>query len=353
MLNTPIDASLAAMALRWGILGAGKIAHDFIVALKTLPKSEHQVAAVAEMSAEPAQQFAATHSIPRSYGSFEELMKDPEVDIIYIATIHVTHHDIGLQVLEAGKPVLCEKPMTMNGRDTKALISKAREKGLFLMEATWMRFFPAIVELRRMITEGYLGEVKFVRANFSFRRPPDRAEGRLTDPKLGGGSVLDVGVYTISFATMIFGGERPEKIYAQGSLLSTGVDDLAVITLTYSGGRIAQLSCSISYDISCDAVICGTKGELRLPHPFWCPTKLTSTEGVYVKEAISKDYPLPTPYLPGNYPNCTGLRYEAQEVYTCLKEGRKESSVMPLNESLIVIEVAEEVMRQIGVVYCT
>lgn len=340
------------MALRWGILGAGKIAHDFVVALKTLLESEHQVAAVAEMSAAPAQQFANTHSIPRFYGSFEELMRDAEVDVIYIATIHVTHRDIGLKVLEAGKPVLCEKPMTMNARDTKALIDKAREKGLFLMEATWMRFFPAVVELRRMISEGALGEVKFVRANFSFRRPPDRAEGRLTDPNLGGGSVLDVGVYTISFATMIFGGERPEKIYAQGSLLSTGVDDLAVITLTYSGGRIAQLSCSISYDLSCDAVVCGTKGELRLPHPFWCPTKLTSPEGVYEKPTISKEYPLPEPYLPGNYPNCTGLRYEAQEVYSCLRQGRKESSVMPLDESLVVIEVAEEIMRQIGVVYC-
>ena len=339
------------MTLRWGILGAGKIAHDFVVGLKTLPDSEHQAAAVAEMSMEPAQQFASTHSIPRCYGSFEELMKDPDLDVIYIATIHVTHLDIGLRVLEAGKPVLCEKPMTMNARDTKALIDKAREKGLFLMEATWMRFFPAIVELRRMIAEDHIGEVKFVRANFSFRRPPVRAKGRLTDPKLGGGSVLDVGVYTISFATMIFGGERPEKIYAQGSLLSTGVDDLAVMTLTYSRGRIAQLSCSISYDIACDAVVCGTKGELRLPHPFWCSTKLTSPEGVYEKEAICKEYPLPTPYLPGNYPNCTGLRYEAQEVYSCLKEGRKESSVMPLEESLIVIEVAEEVMRQMGVVY--
>ena len=340
------------MALRWGILGAGKIAHDFVVGLKTLPQSEHQVAAVAEMSMEPAQKFATTHSVPRSYGSFEELMNDPDLDIIYIATIHVTHHDIALKVLEAGKPILCEKPMTMSVRDTRELIDKAREKGLFLMEATWMRFFPAIVELRRMIAEGHLGEVKFVRTNFSFRRPPERAEGRLTDPKLGGGSVLDIGVYTISFATMIFGGERPEKIYAQGSLLSTGVDDLAVITLTYSGGRIAQLSCSISYDISCDAVVCGTKGELRLPHPFWCPTRLETPEGIYKKDSISKEYPLPTPYLPGNYPNCTGLRYEAQEVYSCLKEGRKESNIMPLDESLVVMEIAEEVMRQIGVVYC-
>ena len=342
------------MAIRWGILGAGKIAHDFVVALKTLSESEHRAAVVADLqSGENAREFAATHSIPRSYDSLDELTQDPNLDVIYIATIHVTHHDIGMRVLEAGKPVLCEKPMTMNGRDTKALIDKAREKNVFLMEATWMRFFPAVVELRRMISEGHLGEVKFVRANFSFRRPPNRAEGRLTDPKLGGGSVLDVGVYTISFATMIFGGERPEKIHAQGTLLSTGVDDLAVITLTYSRGRIAQLTCSISYDIACDAVVCGTKGELRLPHPFWCPTKLTSPEGVYEKETVSKEYPLPTPCLPGNYPNCTGLRYEAEEVYSCLKEGRKESSVMPLDESLIVIEVAEEVMRQIGVVYCS
>ena len=340
------------MALRWGILGAGKIAHDFVIGLKTLPESEHEAAAVAEMSEEPAKQFAATHSIPRAYGTFEELMRDPDIDVIYIATIHVTHREIGLKVLEAGKPVLCEKPMTMNARDTKAMIDKARQKGLFMMEATWMRFFPAVVELRRMIAEGHLGEVKFVRANFSFRRPPERAEGRLTDPSLGGGSILDVGVYTISFATMIFGGERPEKIHAQGSLLSTGVDDLAVMTLTYSRGRIAQLSCSISYDMSCDAVVCGTKGELRLPHPFWCPTRLDSPEGVYDKETISKEYPLPEPHIPGNYPNCTGLRYEAQDVRTCLKQGKRESSVMPLDESLVVIEVAEEVMRQIGVVYC-
>ena len=150
---------------------------------------------------------------------------------------------------------------------------------------------------------------------------------------------------------MIFGSERPEKIYAQGTLLSTGVDDLAVITLTYSGDRIAQISCSISYDISCDAVICGTEAELRLPHPFWCPTKLESPEGVYQKTSISKEFPLPEPYLPGNYPNCTGLRYEAQEVYTCLKEGKKESNIMPLEQSLIVAEIADEVLRQLGVVY--
>ena len=339
------------MALRWGILGAGKICHDFVVGLKTLPASEHTVVAVAARSADSAQQFAATHSIPRSYGTYDDLMKDSEVDVVYIGTIHVTHLGIAMKVLEAGKPVLCEKPMTMNPQDTKTMIDKAREKGLFLMEATWMRFFPAIVELRRMIAEGDIGEVRLIRANFSFRMPPERTKGRLVDPELGGGSVLDIGVYPISFATMIFGGERPEKIYAQGTLLSTGVDGTAVITLTYSGGRIAQLCCSISFDMACDAVVCGTKGELRLPHPFWCPTKLESPKGVYKKDSVSKEFPLPEPYLPTNFPNSTGLRYEAEEVYKCIKGGKKESSVMPLEQSLIVAEIAEEIMKQIGVIY--
>ena len=336
------------MSLKWGILGAGLISHDFVLGLKTLPESEHQVLAVGAGHTEPVHTFAATHSIPRAYDSYKELINDVEVDVIYIGTIHITHLPIALEVLEAGKPVLCEKPMTMKAKDTKEMIDKAREKGVFLMEATWMRFFPAVFDLRDMIKKGDIGEVRFVRVNFSFRRPSERAKGRLTDPALGGGSVLDVGIYTISFATMIFGGEKPKNIYAQGSLLETGVDDLAVMTLTYSGGRIAQLSCSISYDISCDAVVCGTKGERRLPHPFWCPTRLESPEAVYIKEPISREYPLPESSLPGNYPNCTGLCYEAQEVYRCLKEGKKESDIMPLDESLVVIEVAEEVMKQIG-----
>ncbi len=340
------------MSLKWGILGAGLISHDFVLALRTLPDSKHEVVAVGDRHLEPARDFASTHSIPKFYGSHDQFLADPEVEVVYIGTIHVTHHDVTLKALEAGKPVLCEKPMSMSPGETKEMITKARSASLFLMEATWMRFFPAVAELRRLVAEDCIGEVRFLRANFSFRRPPNRAEGRLTDPKLGGGAILDVGVYTISLATMVFGGRRPVKVYAQGSTLPSGVDDLAVITLTYSKGEIAELSCSISYDMSCDAVICGTKGDLRLPHPFWCPTKLDTPQGVYEKEGLSKEYPLPQPHLPGNYPNPTGLRYEAEEVYDCLKGQRLESSIMPLEESLIVAEIAEKVMKQVGVVYC-
>lgn len=340
------------MTLRWGILGAGLISHDFLLGLKTLPASQHQVVAVGDRSLECAQRFAATHSVSRCYGSHEELLADGEVEVVYVGTLTVTHHAVVSKVLAAGKPVLCEKPLTMSPAHTRELIRAARSRKLFLMEATWMRFFPAVAEMRRMIAKDSIGEVRFVRANFSFRRPSVRAKGRLTDPELGGGALLDVGVYTISLATMLFGGERPVKVYAQGSTLPTGVDDLAVITLTYANGGIAQLSCSISYSIACDAVVCGTKGDLRLPHPFWCPTRLEAPEGVYNPEGmVCKDFPLPEPHLPGNYPNPTGLRYEAEEVYSCVKGGRTESEVMPLEDSLVVAEVAEEVMKQLNVVY--
>lgn len=258
---------MTTMALRWGILGAGLISNDFLIGLRTLPASKHQVVAVGDRSRESAEKFALKHSIPKFYGSHEEFLKDTEVDVVYIGTIHVTHRDVGVRVLEAGKAVLCEKPMSMFPSHTKELIDTARRKKLFLMEATWMRFFPAVARMRHMIAQDTIGEVRFIRANFSFRRPPDRAKGRLTDPELGGGAILDVGVYTISLATMLFGGQRPVKVYAQGSTLVSGVDDLAVMTLTYNNGGIAQLTCSVSYDIPCDAVICGTKGDLRLPHP--------------------------------------------------------------------------------------
>ena len=339
-------------ALKWGILGAGMISHDFMLGLKTLPAEKHRVVAVGDRSKECADKFASCHSIPASYGSHGELLADDQVEVVYVGTIHVTHYEVVLQVLGAGKAVLCEKPMTMSPAHTRTLIDTARQCGRFLMEATWMRFFPAVVEMRRMIANGEIGDVRFLRANFSFRRPADRAEGRLTDPKLGGGAVLDVGVYTISLATMLFGGERPIQVYAQGSLLPSGVDDLAAITLVYSNGGIAQLTCSISYSMACDAVVCGTKGELRLPHPFWCPTRLETPQGVYQGEGLSKDFPLPEPHLPGNYPHPTGLRYEAEEVYTCVRGGRCESDIMPWEESVVVAEIAQEIMTQLNVVYC-
>ena len=266
------------MALRWGICGAGKIANDFVVALKTLP-SEHKLVAVGARSLERAKKFSAKHGIPRAYGSYEEVAADEEVDAVYVATISTTHLAVCTIVLGKGKPVLCENSLTMNVRDTETLLKTAQEKGIFFMEAIWMRFFPAMVELRRIIAEGEIGEVRYVNAKLCFRRSP-LEEANLIDPKLGGGGIINAGVYCLSLASMVFGGEAPESIHAWGQLTEEGTDELAAITMIYKGGRIAQLTCGTAYGLPCEAVVCGTKGDIKLPENFYSPTKLEMTAEV-------------------------------------------------------------------------
>ena len=181
--------------------------------------------------------------------------------------------------------------------------------------------------------------------NFGFQVLPGSIKrARLVDPKLGGGATLDIGVYAISFASMIFGGEKPEKIHAEGSLWPEGTDNLAAVTITYPGGRIAQLCYSLLADLPCEALVCGTKGQLKLLKRFWCPTKLETSEGL-------KEFPLPTPYQPTNFPNSEGMCYEAEEVRRCLQEGKKESDVMSLNETQLVADIMDDIMKQLGVVY--
>jgi dihydrodiol dehydrogenase / D-xylose 1-dehydrogenase (NADP) len=265
------------MSLRWGICGAGKISSDFVVGIKTRPSSEHTVVAVAARSVESSAKFAAVHRIAKQYGSYEDLARDAEVDVVYVGTIHPTHHQCVKLMLESGKSVLCEKPLTMTQLDTTALIQTAKDCGKFLMEGMWTRFFPAVAEVRRRLSNESIGEVKVVQANFGFKRSDNSGTSRLDDPNLGGGAVLDVGVYPISLATMVFK-ERPSSIHATGWLTSTGVDEFAAITLYYKGGRVAQLSCSIGVDLLNEAAVFGTKGKMKLLKPFWCPTKLETPD---------------------------------------------------------------------------
>ncbi|XP_005727725.2 trans-1,2-dihydrobenzene-1,2-diol dehydrogenase [Pundamilia nyererei] len=329
------------MATRWGICSAGKISHDFTVALKTLPLEDHQVVAVAARKLEDAQEFAKKHSISKAYGSYEELARDRDIDVVYIGVIHPYHLNTCLLFTNAKKNVLCEKPLAMNTKEVQQILASAKKNGVFLMEAVWTRFFPVSVEIRRLLAQGELGEVKMVRSEFGV---PLMHVPRAMQKELGGGALLDIGIYCLQFVSMVYNGEKPESIQASGVVhVETGVDETVVAILKYSKNRMAVITCSSGVKLPNDAIIMGTKGTVRVP-AMWCPTSLVVNE----KET---EYPVPEPYLPLNFINSTGMRYEAEEVRQCLLKGLKESTVMSHADSLLLAELEDEIRRQVGVVY--
>uniref|UniRef100_A0A3Q0R2T5 Trans-1,2-dihydrobenzene-1,2-diol dehydrogenase n=1 Tax=Amphilophus citrinellus TaxID=61819 RepID=A0A3Q0R2T5_AMPCI len=328
------------MATRWGICSAGKISHDFTVALKTLPPEDHQVVAVAARKLEDAQEFAKKHSISKAYGSYEELARDPDVDVVYIGVIHPYHLSTCLLFTNAKKNVLCEKPLAMNTKEVQEILASAKRNDVFLMEAVWTRFFPVSVEIRRLLAQGELGDVKMVRSEFGV---PLMHVPRAVQKELGGGALLDVGIYCLQFISMVYNGEKPESIQASGVVhLEKGVDETVVAILKYSGNRMAVITCSAGVQLPNDAIITGTKG--LVPAPMWCPTSL-------VVNGKETEYPVPEPYLPLNFINSTGMRYEAEEVRQCLLKGLKECAVMSHADSLLLAELEDEIRRQVGVVY--
>ncbi|KAL1257238.1 hypothetical protein QQF64_012783 [Cirrhinus molitorella] len=329
------------MVIRWGICSAGKISNDFTVALRTLPAENHQVVAVAARDLKHAQEFAQKHSIPRAYGSYEELAKDPEIDVVYVGTIQTHHLSAGALFMNAKKNILCEKPLAMNLKEVQELIATAKKNDVFLMEAVWTRFFPVSLEISRLLSRGEVGEVKVVRADFGL---PLTHVPRAVQKEMGGGALLDIGIYCVQFALMVFNGEKPESIQATGVCLDTGVDETMIITLKFSGQRLAVCTCTISAQLPNEALIVGTKGTIKVPAHMWCPTSL-------MVNGVETQYPVPDPALPLNFTNSTGMSYEAEEVRRCLLNGLKESSRMSHADSVLLAEIMDEARRQVGVVY--
>ncbi|XP_026863776.2 trans-1,2-dihydrobenzene-1,2-diol dehydrogenase [Electrophorus electricus] len=329
------------MVISWGICSAGKISHDFTVALKTLPPEDHQVVAVAARNLKRAEEFAQKHSIPRVYGSYDELAKDPEIDVVYVGTIHPHHLPVGVLLMNAKKNILCEKPLAMNLREVQELVAVAKMNDVFLMEAMWTRFFPASLEISRLLALNTIGEVKMVRAEFGV---PLLNTPRSVEKELGGGALLDIGIYCLQFVLMVYDGEKPECVQASGVCLDTGVDESMVITLKFSQGRLAVCICTVAAELPNDAIINGTKGTISVPAHMWCPTSL-------IVNGKETQYPVPEPYLPLNFVNSTGMRYEAEEVRQCLLQDLKESSRMSHAHSALLAEIMDEARRQVGVVY--
>jgi len=329
------------MSLKWGIIGCGKISHDFVSSLSSLPKGEHQVVACAARKQESAQDFANSHEITRAYGSYEELVKDAEVQVVYIGAINPQHKDLAKLAISAGKGALCEKPLCINLKETQELVDLARQKKVFLMEGIWSRFFPSYLRLKELLSSGVIGDILQVSAIF----------GTLLDQKdrcrlkeMGGGTILDIGIYNVQFATLIFGTEKPEKIVAGGHLNSDGVDESTSATLVYKNGRTATLVTHGRVRLPNEAHVVGTKGTIKVPMRFWCPTELETPSGIEKFELPSSDKTF-------NYSNSVGLCYEADEVRKCMQAGRIESSLMTLDESLAMAGIMEDIRKQVGVVY--
>ena len=319
---------------RWGILGTGGIARTFVDGLGSLPEAE--VLAVGSRSEASAAGFAGEKEIPRHYGSYEHLAADPDVDVVYVATPHPFHAENVELCLGAGKAVLCEKPFTLNAAEAERLVKLAREGGLFLMEGMWTRFFPLMQEVRRLVSDGSIGEVRMLNVDFGFRAKLDPAS-RLFDPALGGGALLDVGVYCISMASMVLG--RPTEAVGLSHLGETGVDEQASIVLEHEGGRLASLSIGVRTETPQEATIMGTDGYVRIHSPWWQPSSMTISrhhmEDEIVEEPIS-----------GN-----GFGYEAAEVMRCLERDETESAVMPLDETIAVMRTMDALRAAWGLEY--
>jgi predicted dehydrogenase len=321
--------------IRWGILGTGVIAHKFADGLSALPDA--QLVAVGSRSQSTAARFGDEYGVPNRHASYEGLVTDPAVDVIYVSTPHPLHKDNMLLCLAAGKAVLCEKPFTINAHEAETVIRLAREQGLFLMEAMWTRFLPAVVKAREFLMEGVIGEVRMVQADFGFRAEVD-PQHRLLNPNLGGGALLDVGVYTVSLASMVFG-QQPAEIASQVYLGNTGVDELSGTIFRYHNGQIAVLSSSLQVNTPHDALIVGTKGNIRIHRPFW------QTDGMTLSINGHPDQVMNLPRQ-GN-----GYNYEAAEVMACLRAGKRESSVMPLDETLAILQTLDHIRALWGLKY--
>ncbi|HET6428984.1 MAG TPA: Gfo/Idh/MocA family oxidoreductase [Phycisphaerae bacterium] len=322
-----------AKKIRWGILGPGKIARKFAEGLKSAKDAE--LAAVGSRSKDRAEEFGVEFGAARCHGSYEALADDPGVDAVYVATPHPMHKGHSLLCLNAGKAVLCEKPFAINAAEAQEVIAAARAAGVFCMEAMWTRFLPYIVKLRKLLADGAIGEVRMLAADFGFRAGFDPSS-RLLDPNLGGGGLLDVGVYPVSLSSMILG--EPAEVAALADLGATGVDEQAAYVLKHPGGRLAVLYSAVRTKTPMEAVILGTDGDIRLHSPWWCGQTLTVTAG-------GKPETIDLP-REGN-----GYNYEAEEVGRCLRAGRTESDVMPLAETLSVMRTLDAIRAAFGLKY--
>ncbi|ADI04632.1 oxidoreductase [Streptomyces bingchenggensis BCW-1] len=322
--------------VRWGILATGTIAHLFAEDLRLVP-DDAEVVAVGSRTPEAARNFADRHGISRAHGTWRALADDPDVDVVYVATPHSAHHTAAALCLEAGKAVLCEKPFTVNLAQAQDLVALARKRNVFLREAMWTYINPAVLRMQELIADGAIGEVRSVHADFSIALPYE-ATHRLHDPAQGGGALLDLGVYLVSFAHLLLG--TPDAVSAWAHLNPSGVDDNTGILLGYDSGAAAVLSCSLGAQTEQRASVNGTLGRMEFVREFF------HADGFVLHRQGREPEEIRLPDGPGN-----GYTHEALEVARCLRAGQTESPYVPLDGTLSVMATLDAVRESIGVRY--
>lgn len=323
--------------IRWGILGCGRIASKFADDLKWAPGGE--LKAVASRNRDNADAFASKYGVQKVHYDYASLAADPDIDIIYIASPHGLHYEHTLLCLEGEKAVLCEKAFALNSTQARKMIALARKKKLFLMEALWSKFLPHYQLLNHYLIEGKLGPLQNVLINFGFA-PVEPIAPRIFDPALGGGSLLDIGIYNIFFALTALG--KPDTIEAFMSPAPTGVDEQMAITFRYTNGAMAQLFSSFSSNLATEADFSGRNGRIRLSSRFYEP----STVFEYYPGRVDSKQVIPFDKEQG-----WGYQYEIRHVHECLQKGLTESPVMSHDDTLLLMDTMDEVRRKAGLVY--
>ena len=319
---------------RWGILASGGIAQAFARDLSYF--NHHIVAAVGSRSQESADSFAAEFPGCTAYSSYEALVADPTLDAIYVASPHPYHVSNTVLALNAGKPVLCEKPFTINAAEARQMKAAADANGVALMEAMWARFLPHMRKVREILSSGILGDIWAVEADHG-QRLSDYANPRHWEPSLGGGALLDLGIYPISFAHMVLG--VPDKITSSATFTDKGVDASSTVIFDYKSGAQAILTSNMMVSTPCRATICGTLGKIEIDRTFYNPTSMR----VIMHDGTTTEYP--------NEYKGHGLRDQALEFERVVRSGAKSSAILTPDESILIMESLDEVRKQIGLIY--
>lgn len=327
--------------VKWGIVGTGRISKEFAQGLQLVEHAE--IAAVASRSIDTAKAFAHTFGVPRAYGSYEEMAKDADLDIIYIGTPHPQHLENVLLFLEAGFAVICEKPLGVNAAQTERMIAKAREKNVFFMEGMWTRFFPAFQIAQEWVRSGRIGQPKMIHAVFGYDDSANKQQWRFRHD-MAGGALLDVGIYPLAMTFAMFGSDPVDV--KTSACVENGVDEYNTFTFTYADGRIAVLSSGIALKMENHVQINGTEGSVQLGEGWWHPDRAVfapngdADAGIsHDRDAFSQPYP------------ATGFQYEAAAVQQHFLNGLKEAPEMPLDETLKIAQMMDRIRKEWKLVY--